>query len=871
LSLAAGARLGHFEIVGPLGAGGMGEVYKARDTRLDRVVALKVLRPEVSNDAHRRARFEREARAISRLTHPHICTLHDVGREGEVDYLVMECLEGETLAQRLRAGPLPTAELLETAIHIGEGLEWAHRQGILHRDLKPANVMLTRTGTKLLDFGLAKMVESPPSDLSESPTDTADPGLTGPGMLVGTLSYLAPEQLEGREADTRTDIYALGAVLYEMATGYKPFTGASNASLVASILKGHPPPITEAAPEFPLALDRLVRQCLERDPDQRWQSVHDVVNALRWMRDGTGAPPVVRRRGPWIIVAGTAVVLAMAVSLRPWRTPRPPAPPPSAATRVAVLAFENQGTPDTDYFAEGMSDEVRGKLAALPDLVVVASTTSSQYKKTTKPIQEVARELGARYLVVGKVRWAPGEGRVQVVPELIEVEEDGAQTEKWRDSFDASMANLFDVQAQIAGKVARSLGVALSARQRTALQERPTENLGAYDAFLRGEMALRRGPPWQALAPYQEAVRLDPNFALAWAHLSRANSARYENLPTAELAMAARDAAQRAVALAPDAPDGYIARSQYYAGVEGDSVRALPDIEQAERLAPHNVEVLNRKARLERNLGRWEESVRISEQARFLDPRAIQTAKDLVDSLTPMRRFAEARAEADRALALDPTDPEALANRVVVSLGEGDLDGARSLLATASADVDRFRQITVYMIDLAPWAMDENQQRLALTLEPAAFGGNRAFRALGRAELYWLRGDRVRSRENAEVARAEYETLLRTVRPGTQIFGVRISRALALAYLGRKAEAIAEGERAAALRPTPEDALWGPTIQENVVKIYLLFGEREKALDRLEPLLKIPSDFSPGLLRIDPTFAPLHGNPRFQKLISGVD
>jgi len=409
----------------------MGEVYKARDTRLDRTVAIKVLPSHLSENPDRKARFDREARAISRLTHPHICTLHDVGHEGGVDYLVMECLEGETLADRLRQGPLPTDPRLKIGIQIGEGLEWAHHEGIIHRDLKPANVMLTKTGAKLLDFGVAKAGGESDPDGSEAPTRTADPSLTDPGTVMGTLPYMAPEQLEGKKADARTDIFAFGVILYEMATGKKPFMGASKASLIGSILKDEPAPITGLTPMAPPALDRLIRQCLEKDPEERWHSVHDVVKELKWILDGTKAPVtpgsgttlVVRPKGKAWLIAGVAIaaLVATVMALHPWRKGTGPVSGPTGPKRIAVLPFENQGTPETDYFAEGMSDEVRGKLASLPGFAVVASTTSSQYKKTTKPIEQVARELDVRYLVVGKVRWekASGEGRVQVIPELI--------------------------------------------------------------------------------------------------------------------------------------------------------------------------------------------------------------------------------------------------------------------------------------------------------------------------------------------------------------------------------------------------------------------------------------------------------------------
>jgi len=315
VSLTAGARLGPYEIVSPLGAGGMGEVYKARDTRLDRTVAVKVLPSHLSASPESRQRFEREARTISQLSHPHICALHDVGREGETEYLVMEYLEGETLADRLLKGPLPLEQTLRFGIQIADALDKAHRQGIVHRDLKPGNVMLTKSGVKLLDFGLAKAVTppTPQSSFTALPTQHA---LTHEGTILGTFQYMAPEQLEGREADARTDIFALGVVLYEMATGKKAFSGATQASLISSILRDEPAPISQVQPMSPPALDRVVKTCIAKDPEERWQSAGDVGKEIRWIAEGSqvGAAAVAipgRKRRDWIAWS-VAVLLGLA-------------------------------------------------------------------------------------------------------------------------------------------------------------------------------------------------------------------------------------------------------------------------------------------------------------------------------------------------------------------------------------------------------------------------------------------------------------------------------------------------------------------------------------------------------------------------------
>jgi hypothetical protein len=360
MSLAPGVRLGPYEITGSLGAGGMGEVYKATDTRLNRTVAVKVLPPHVSANPEMKQRFEREAQTVAALNHPHICTLHDVGRQGDIDFLVMEYLEGETLAVRISRGPLPMDEALTIAVALADALERAHGQGVTHRDLKPGNIMLTERGAKLLDFGLAKLTQPPQASASGSPlTLTAAPmSATAPGTILGTMQYMAPEQLEGKEADARTDIFAFGAVLYEMVTGRRAFQGKSQPHLIAAIISAQPDPISKTHPTTPPALDFLVERCLAKDPEQRLQTVTDLVWKLRWIAEG-GADAAVAvtkpRRGRIAELALAAVVLlvvAMAVVVF--------LPRDTGARQVTRFLVE---VPDTPV-AEAVSVSPDGRLLA---------------------------------------------------------------------------------------------------------------------------------------------------------------------------------------------------------------------------------------------------------------------------------------------------------------------------------------------------------------------------------------------------------------------------------------------------------------------------------------------------------------------------
>ena len=352
MPIRAGSRLGPYELLAPIGAGGMGEVWRGKDTRLDRSVAVKILPAAFAEDEERRQRFEREAKAISSLNHPHICTLFDVGHEGDLHFLVMELLEGEVLADRLQKGPLPLDQVVKLGAQVAEALSAAHKQGIVHRDLKPGNVVLTKTGAKLLDFGLARTGAGlgGPSGSTELPTEMKP--LTTAGTVLGTFQYMAPEQLEGAEADARTDIFALGALLYEMATARRAFEGKSKTSLIAAILASQPPPISQVVPVMPPALDHVVTKCLEKDPDDRWQSAHDVASELRWIGEAgsqAGVPTTLalrrrsRERLAWLLAGGLGLLLALALvpATRHWRE----RPPESTPVRFTIAP------PDKTAFA----------------------------------------------------------------------------------------------------------------------------------------------------------------------------------------------------------------------------------------------------------------------------------------------------------------------------------------------------------------------------------------------------------------------------------------------------------------------------------------------------------------------------------------
>lgn len=544
---------------------------------------------------------------------------------------------------------------------------------------------------------------------------------------------------------------------------------------------------------------------------------------------------------------------------------------------LAVLPFENLGAAEDEYFADGMTDEVRGKLTTLPGLKVIASQSSAEYKKSAKSLAQIAHELGADYLVIGKVRWeksAGGQSRVRVSPELVEVSSGGAPSTKWQAPFDAALTNVFQVQGDIAGRVAGELGVALGAEQRQALTAKPTANLAAYDAYLKGEAAsqgvstvdpasLRRGIDF-----YEQAVALDSSFAPAWAQLARAHAIYYfTGTPTSARAAQARAAAERAVTLAPDRPEGQLALGDYHFNVRNDPARALTAYAAGLRHAPDNADLLTATALVEQTLGRWEAALTHLTRAQALDPRSVTTARRRALTLLWLRRYPEARAAFDRTLALAPTNLIAIEGRAMVPLAQGDLAAARAVLRTAPKEVDPAALVAFMATywDLG-WVLDDAQRELLLTLGPDAFGDNRANWGIVLAQMYALRGDRQRTHVYADSARLAFEEQLRDIPDDAQLHTLL---GLALAYLGRKADAVREGERGVALQPITRGAFQGAYLQHQLVRIYMLVGEPEKALDRLEPLLSVPYYLSPEWLKIDPDFDPLRTNPRFQRLAAG--
>ncbi|MEP6574621.1 MAG: protein kinase [Gemmatimonadota bacterium] len=870
-----------------LGRGGMAVVYLAHDLKHARHVALKAIRPDYTAE-FAAERFSREIRLAARLQHPHILPVLDSGESAGQLWYTMPYVRGESLRDRIRREErLDVNEAVRIAREAAQALEYAHREGVVHRDIKPENILIAEDGSALVaDFGIAKAIAGPRADRTgvgpDGPAQTNP--LTGTGLIVGTPAYMAPEQRLGMPGDARSDIYSLAAVLYEMLTGKMVIGDGGGMDMFLLQMSDSMPRVRVTRPEVPVAVEQVVRKGLHPDPGQRFASMADFGKAMQDAVTGSSrasVPPITKRR--IVTIAGLVLGFALAVAAGfAWRRSVGPRSTPAGGSLVtmplglAVLPFENLGDTSDAYFADGVTDAVRGKLTQLGKLVVIARTSSMEYRGRGKSLGQIARELGVRYLLTGTVRWAKsknGLSQVQVSPELVEIGDTPAPTSRWQQDFNRPLTDVFEVQGEIAQKVASALDLALEPAQTAELAATPTTNVAAYDAFLKGEAVIQGfthndGASLQrAIAFYREAVAKDSTFGIAWARLGHSHVVYYVNGPGSE--QDDRDAEHelaKAIAFAPEAPETYMARSSHAFTVHGDTVEMRRLNLEMLKLFPRNAEAIAGFADGELALGRFAAADSAFRRALTLDPRSVVNNTALAQTSLFLRRYADVRAAADRADLLSPGDPQVLAFRVVSHLGEGNLAEARQIVAGVSPGSARNSLLAELNVQYEVlWMFDDATQRAVLELPADAVGGE-GDRAIEHAGIYRLRGDTANERRWAKTA-LSYVQRLRSERPDDPIVQAGLARTLA--HLGRSAEAVSAAERALQLQESFRFRWIESLTREAVIKTLIEAGRPDLALDQLVLLLSRPSYISPAWLRIDPDYAPLKGNARFESLVNG--
>jgi serine/threonine protein kinase/TolB-like protein/predicted Zn-dependent protease len=729
--LQPGARVGAYEILSAIGAGGMGEVYRARDTRLERTVAIKVLPADLSSDPDRRERFDREARAISSLNHPHICILHDIGNQDGTSFLVMEYLEGETLASRLSKGSLPIDQVLRYAIEIADALDAAHAAGIVHRDLKPSNIFVTKRGqTKVLDFGLAKLAQDNRAAavaLDENGPTLNEARLTSPGTTIGTVAYMSPEQARGENLDAQSDIFSFGVVLYEMATGRPAFAGLTTAVIFNEILNKNPTPPARLNPEVPPKLDEIIDRCLEKDRELRYHSAADVrANLKRVQRDidterartssrapaeeeaapleaparagsssGPGGPTgsvapqpssdaalaigIVQRHKTGIVAAAIVLVVVVAglIAGRMWLARTSGGPIDS----IAVLPFVNgSGSPDADYLSDGLTDTITNSLSQIHSLRVVPRTLVMRYKNQNVDPRQAARDLNVRAIVTGSVMQRGDQVSVQA--EMIDA---ANVAQLWGDHFDRSVADMMNVQSDISKAIAENLRMQLTSDDQKVMVAGTTQNAEAYQLYLKGQYEYEkrsRDDYNRASAYFEQAITQDPSYALAYAGLAKTYGwqAFWGYLHTSETYPKSTEAAKKAIALderSADAHTALAASSLYY---EWNWPQSEQELRRALALDPNNAEARRAYGNLLTTTRRFDEGIAELKRAEALDPISPIYPAVLGVVLIETGRYDEATIALKRALELEPNFVNAhiYLTWMYCATGKGDLAIAES-------------------------------------------------------------------------------------------------------------------------------------------------------------------------------------------------
>jgi len=867
-----GQKVGSFEIVEMIGRGGMGVVYLAHDTKLDRSVAVKSMPAELARDPIVRARFQREAKLLASLSHPNIAVIHDILEQDEgAGYLVLEYVSGKTLAERIAREPLELTEALSIGRQIAEAVSTAHEKGVVHRDLKPGNIKITPNGTvKVLDFGLAK------TPVSEGKSGEAT--TTQPGRVIGTPAYMSPEQARGKAADHRTDIWSFGCIMYQMLTGHLPFEGETATDMLAHIIEREPN--WELLPQkTPMNIRVLLRCCLEKDPRRRLRDIGDagieISETLSLPATGPAVTtPAKSRRMAMIIGAVIIIVSTIAV----WFISSKQTQPASKEIRLVVLPFENLGPVEDEYFAAGITDAITARLAGIHGLGVISRQSAIQYKKREEDTRQIAEELDVDYILEGTVqRERPSDptSRVRIIPQLIKASDD---THMWAQTYDNDMSEVFRVQSDLAERVAQALDVTLLEPDRQALASEPTENMEAYGYYLRGNEYYHRSSDENdmriAIRMYKKAIKLDPKLALAYTQLSRANLNMYwfhYDHSEERLAMA-KQALDKALELDPDLPEAHLVLGHYYYQGHLDYDRALEQFAIVRKSQPSNSQLIAYVGYVQRRRGKFEQGLANIKKAAELDPLSNTLAVDVGTTFKFLRKYTEAERYYARAISLGPDNANAYGLRGQLYLiWEGSTEKARAVLEeglenTKTTENSEIVDLLV-TIDVFDGNYQEALDRLSLKSEDTDNKFEFVPNALRYALIYGCMNKKELAKKYYDDARSILESKIQESPEDARFHS---SLGIAYASLGRKEDAIREGKLAVELLPVSKEAMCGPYRVNDMARIYVMVGQFDAAIDQLEFLLSIPSELSIPLLRLDPAWDPLRDQPRFRRLLEGV-
>jgi eukaryotic-like serine/threonine-protein kinase len=887
----------HFER--ELGGGGMSQVFLAQETALGRKVVIKVLPPELSAGLNI-DRFRREIQLAASLQHPHIVPLLAAGQASDalpLLYYTMPLVEGESLRARLiRQHELPIGEAIRLLRDVVDALACAHEHGVVHRDIKPDNVLVSRQHAMVTDFGVAKALES------GSGEQRLGGALTSLGVALGTPAYMAPEQAAADpHTDYRADIYAVGALAYEMLTGRPPFIGPSPQAILAAQVMQVPQPITDLRSTVPPALAGLVMRCLEKKPADRWQSADELLHQLESMATPSGgtaptgaiaavpssttavAPSAPVRGGAprWhragYLVLGLVLALAAAWGVTRFRESGA-TPAATAGQAIVVLPFENLGRPEDAYFADGITEEITNRLTGIGGLRVIARSSAKQYKGTTKPIRQIGQELGVAYVLEGTVRWekaGDSTSQVRVSPELIRVS-DG--TNVWAHGYGAVLSGVFQVQSDIAEQVASAMNVALAPPEREALASRPTANPQAYDLYLKGRDYYYRqysGPDLQtAVSLFEQAVALDSGFALAYASLAQANDALYWFAfdRTDRRLEQEREAAERAVALQPSLPESHLALGYYYYHGQLDYPRALGEVDLALKSRPNDSDLLLLRGYIERRQGKWVEALGHLVRGAELDPRSLAGPSEVTTTYAVLGNWPEATRWAERGIAISPADPRSYYALAFIRLNQdGSREKARQALLQGikAAGASPFvRAIGALGFEAGPLQALRSEDFSLLENAPISdFVGDTSLYYEWRATFWARRGSHAAERAYLDSARTRLENLV-AARPRDHLFRMRLARVHA--GLGLRAEAARDARTAMELMPVSKDAVDGSLLVYRSAWLFANIGDRDSALRLLGEFMNrthYPA-ITATWLKLDPTWAPVRSDPRFQRLVA---